>query len=320
MSNDTELGVNDGLVDKIIVDICAATKERDKIRHSNDPETIAYRLNKRVEDGQLWLAGDTANGSDFVFIDAVLKDERFVRVIPMSGYVAGYDSRDLVVFAKACPTGESMIAYPEFGTIIPTRTLWKPYGSFDADTALTIRTYRGSYDGTDLDMDPLVVRERIRRSVSRWFYVRNQLPEIKEDETKNHTQEEIVACFQTLGSIRGADGGAKYTPEQILAFIKGDISIDESDREYLLRHGVAEGLANRGIYIPKDLLVEVEQPLWREASDYLEETKHVKDGRWELAKRAKASGLSLAARNAGDGRERWQKALRMNVRSLQKES
>ena len=102
--------------------------------------------------------------------------------------------------------------------------------------------------------------------------------------------------------------------------IKGDISIDESDREYLLRHGVAEGLANRGIYIPKDLLVEVEQPLWREASDYLEETKHVKDGRWELAKRAKASGLSLAARNAGDGRERWQKALRMNVRSLQKES
>lgn len=320
MSNDTEQDLDDDLVRKAIVDICATVMDRDRIRRANDPEAMASRLNRRVEGAQLWTAGDTPDGSGFVFIDAVLEDARFVRVIPMSEYVAGYDSRDLVVFAKACPAGKSMIAYPEFGTVIPTRVLWKPYGTFDSDTALTIRTYRGSYDGTDLDMAPLVVREGVRRNVTRWFRVRDRLPGIEEDEIKNYSQEEIAACFQALASIRGADGGAKYTPEQILAFIKGDIAIDASDREYLLEHGVAEGLANRGIHIPEDLLIEVEQPAWREASDYLEETRHVEDGRWELAKRAKATGMVLAARNAGDGRERWRKALRVSVRNMDEES
>ena len=291
----------------------ASLRERfplpEQIVKLGDDEYVGKTLQKGPKSGQIWLLDDGERAEYALVLVPGECDDRAVVVTAMSNDVT-LQTDDSVVITDT-PMGMPMVIWPSLTTVVPVRLLKVPCGE------LSEQVVRHAIDD-ELEPMPGVEKGRLslterrvtaisefrRRAVLfiRWHEMLEKLPALH--------QEDVVEEFSVADKRKLFDAVKElgHSAQEAAAVLNGSLELGGDERKRLIDAGLPDGLVNQGMSLPDDLLVEVEQPLWRRAADRIAEQEHA-DGRMELAKRAKAENFQLAARHGGDGRSRWAKVL-----------
>lgn len=317
-----------------------------------EPNAISERLSQGVGPAQIWLASDPDDDEDvadgaadfiddmdsiddadtaecdavsgskaeYVLVDRVdEEDPRLVWVIPLVNNEYIQDGTALVI--DQTPLGVAMTAWPRSRMRIPVHVLDVPLKSLPISTAQMIIANRENPDmGVVRGQVPQVARDK--RIIDRyvhdmletflvWSLACAQLPplhvagssSLRRTPSRGELLRQVV---QTLG----------VDPVEAGQLIEGDAKLTEVQRAALQAAGVSlESAVGRELTLPVDLLVEVEQPAWRQATLYYAQTHGIQipSARMALAQDA----FELAARPSGHGREAWRGALAQVVAGLE---
>ncbi|MBU9112373.1 hypothetical protein [Bifidobacterium ruminantium] len=317
-----------------------------------EPNAIAKRLSQGVRPAQIWLASDPADDEDaldgaadfivdmdsddgadaaefaaaaglkaeYVLVDRVdEEDPRLVWVIPLINNECIQDRTALVI--DQTPLGVAMAAWPHFRIRIPVHVLDVPLKSLPISMSQMIIANRENPDmGVVRGQDPQDARNK--RIVDRhvrdmletflvWSLACRQLPPLHVAGSSGLKR--TPSRGELLRQVAQALG---VNPVEAGQLIEGTAKPTEAQRAALQAAGVSlESAAGRELTLPADLLVEVEQPAWRQAILYYAETHGIQilPARMALAQDA----FELAARPSGHGREAWRGALAQVVAGLE---
>lgn len=282
----------------------------------DDPSAMAEAIEVGPCAGQIWLAKGPweDDESQYALIAGVEDDPRLVSVVPMSNDET-LGSADALLLGDT-PLGVRMVAWPEYRTVIPVRLLLRPMGTLSDDALHAVVDDRP-------DESASVVRgDNSRDGDSRGDDVAGTRADDDFDElmaTFIHWHDQCAALPRLQGDgdgqLRLTPGRGDYlrrlvqvlglTPEQAGRIIDGEDRLSEEQAMQLRAAGVdTERDWRRTMRLPDDLLIEVEQPVWRAAAQAMDRHPD-RDARMELAQEAYA----LAARTNGHGREAWRGAL-----------
>lgn len=281
----------------------------------NSPERIERQLAEGVKRGQLWSAG-TDDESLYVLVMEVNEDPRMATIIPLSNDLRAETDDSLVI--GNTPLDIEMVTWPGLKALIPVRLLYKPLKELSETAVKSIESddlrfakkadaIRQGHDNEENDSLFVENREDITAILLKWHAMCFDLPKLGEDDPKaeatvNHDRGEYAeALITVLGLPFDAlddvlDGKTQLTEEQQKQLSDAGFQVPDAPK--------------RTFHLPEDLLVEVEQPIWRrEADDYAQQTDE--DPRLQLATEA----FTLAARPDGHGREAWRGTLREAYRN-----
>lgn len=275
----------------------------------DDPAVIADLMEQGPAAGQIWLAqGSQVVEPQYALIVQVEEDARIVTVIPMNNDERCQDGETLVVGDN--PLGVAMMAWPRCQTSIPVRVLARPMKALsnaafqavrhDEEDALAV-VFRGR--GPQAEGFARDNVDEMFAAFIHWHDQCDDLPKLagsgaRQISVTPERSEYLRRLVQVLGLSLGQagaiiDGKSQLTAEQIgrLQAAGVDTTVDWS----------------RTTTLPDDLLIEVEQPMWRAVAQQCATRYPGKDARMELAREA----FALAARTNGHGREAWRGALAM---------
>lgn len=271
-----------------------------KVLRMDSPEYTMQRLQQPVAAGQLWMA-KTNTGHQYVLVSGVSDDARLITVIPMSNDTAVRTEGALIV--KDTPLCRPMVAWPELAAEVPVRILFKPLDEFDQ---LVARALADNRDDESLGIeratapeDPTTSAEReifeVRRRMETWHAMCSDLPKLHSDEERGSTTPERAEYVKSLVTVLGLSFA------DAAAVVDGHLALDDEQNRRLSDAGVhPERFRPRSFHLPKDLLVEIEQPMYRQIAQRYS-ANLAGDARLNLAKDA----FALAARKSGYGQESW---------------
>lgn len=265
-----------------------------------DPKHIAERLQQPVAAGQLWMA-KTDDGAQYVLVSGVSDDARIITVIPMSNNTAVRTEGSLIV--QRTPLGRPMVAWPELAVEVPVRILFKPLDELEKAVADALASDRDDkslgVERATAPEDPMTSAEReiveVRRRMEAWHAMCAQLPKLHSDEERSSTTPARALYVRSLVEVLG------LSFEDAAAVVDGNLALNPEQEQRLADAGVhAEQFRSRSFHLPKDLLIEIEQPAYRQMAQQYSVGRDG-DPRINLAKDA----FVLAARKSGYGRDSW---------------
>ncbi|KAB7790487.1 hypothetical protein F7D09_0983 [Bifidobacterium leontopitheci] len=255
-----------------------------------------------VRPNQLWVARHEGYAA-YVAIVSVGADERTVVAMPMDGDL-DVQTRDSLIMLHDTPLGLPMVAWPALTTEIPVRLLAKPAGEFaESDMRIFvsghpdgIRVQQGA--SPRFSMDEAIYDEMVAH-IRRWHDMCAELPQLEPQKASAGVSLDRVAAMKELMRKMG------MSLEDAAAVVDRTTPATDKQRRTLAGIGISlDDIPARTSTLPKDLLIEVEQPRWRaEADQYAARMEG--DARLNLAQ----SAFALAARRTGHGRESWRGAL-----------
>ncbi|PWG60282.1 hypothetical protein [Bifidobacterium catulorum] len=323
---------------RLIRDIATRSKASsipENVRYYMDPEVRSRLLDEGVGVGQLWVA-ETRLDATHVLVVNLREDCRAVEIVPMSLDLALQTGDSVIVAKSRTSLGLRMVAWPKLRAWIPVRLLKKPLGTFDErimEAICSAPETQGRISGLARGKQPesldsaVTERKRLAETMRHWHDELSRLPELPtSDETPKSGGADGNAIDMAGGRrmLESLTSIAGLSVSEALDVYRGLRALSESQKNRLAAAGVDIGVLagdDDDSRLPADLLVEVEQPLWREAADVIDQRHHddspnvsgaVKDPRMELARAA----FGLAARRSGSGRERWRRQLRVVVSEM----
>ena len=276
----------------------------DALREYSSAKYIAHRLSLPVAHNQLWIA-EQNDEAEYVMVTGLSPDRRCAAVVPLSLSPGDVTEQSLVV--KDTPLKTTMIAWPEMGTVIPVRLLSRPLDEFTFAVARCIALNKsddrvGVIRAHDQEEDIPYVRSHyraLRHRLAQWHALCNKLPKLHDDDERESITPNRAEYARALVQVLGL---TFHDAEDI---IEKKATLTDAQLQQLAAAGVHQDDSRpRTFHLPKDLLVEVEQPLYWEAAENLSST-YSDDPRYHLAKDA----FTLAARKSGEGRESWRGVL-----------
>lgn len=275
----------------------------------DSPERIERQLAEGVKRGQLWIA-DQGDDALYVLVTEVNDDPRMATVIPLSNDLHSETDDSLVI--GNTPLDIEMVAWPGLKAIIPVRLLYKPLKELSESAVKAIENdnlrfakkadaIRRGHDNEENDSLFVENREDITAILLKWHAMCFDLPKLHEEdeEAEVSTTPERGEYAKALITVLGLPF------DQVDDVLDGATPLTNEQRAKLADAGVqAPNASKRTFRLPADLLVEVEQPVWRhDADEYAQRMDG--DARVNLARDA----FMLAARPNGHGREAWRGAL-----------
>lgn len=275
-----------------------------EIFRMEDPNYIAERMANPVAAGQLWLA-KTKIGIQYVLITAVADDPRIVTAVPMDNNTAVRTDDSLII--DHTPLGMPMVAWPKLAADIPMRVLFKPLDEFNAATTAALADDRAD-DALGISRatapeDPMLSAERevyeVRQRMDAWHRQCADLPELHSEEERESMTPDRAKYARALVQVLG------LSFDEVNEVLNGQLALSTIQEQQLSEAGIdAKQLRPRTFNLPKGLLIEIEQPLYRSmANEYATHTDT--DPRVALAKDA----FALAARKNGYGASAWRGAI-----------
>lgn len=304
-----------------------------------DEQAIAQRLTQGIDSAQIWLAQDidiettaeqttdsddtdeieeiesgdmTSPRMEYALIDRVdEEDPRLVWVIPMTNNEYIQNNTSLVI--DKTPLGVAMTAWPTARVRIPANVLSLPLKSLpDPVSSAVISNKENPRLGVLRGNNPTTVYDRriIARNVRSmletfliWSLECASLPQLSTtDKTSvQHTPSRADLLRQTV-KVLGVD------PVEAGNIIEGSTKPTKAQRDALQAAGISlTAVPKRKTTLPADLLIEVEQPMWRKTVLHYALSKNIQApaARYALARDA----FELAARPTGYGRQAWRGAL-----------
>ncbi|KFI93332.1 hypothetical protein BISA_1418 [Bifidobacterium saguini DSM 23967] len=272
------------------------------------PEYIKQRLQKPVAKGQLWMA-KTNIGHQYVLVSNVTDDARIITVIPMSNNTAVRTDDSLIV--RNTPLCSPMVAWPALATEAPVRILFRPLDEFTQ--AVTNALTNDCADDTlgveraTAPEDPMTSAEQeifeIRKRMEAWHQLCNSLPKLHDDAEYESTDS------NRMDYVRLLTKELKLPLDKAIDVIDGRLALSAAQQNQLAKLGInAELLRPRTFSLPKDLLIEIEQPVYRSAADNYASAAG-EDSRLALAKDA----FALAARKNGYGPSAWRGVIKQAI-------
>lgn len=281
----------------------------------DSPERIERQLTEGVKRGQLWSAA-TDGDMLYVLVTGVDEDPRMATVIPLSNGLRAETDDSLVI--GNTPLDIEMVTWPDLKAIIPVRLLYKPLKELSESAVKAIESnnlrfakksdaIRRGHDSGKSDSPFVKNRDDIIDILITWHAMCFDLPKLGEDDPEMEA---------TVNPDRGKYAEALITVlglpfDAVDDVLDGKTQLTEEQQKQLNDAGFqVPDAPKRTFHLPEDLLVEVEQPIWRrEADEYAQQTDE--DPRLQLATEA----FKLAARPDGHGREAWRGTLREAYRN-----
>ncbi|KAB7790039.1 hypothetical protein [Bifidobacterium leontopitheci] len=295
----------------------------------DSPDRIAAQLEEDIKRGQVWLASDygcftdsgtatdIAESNDLyvMIVDVNADDPRLASVIPLSNDLRA-ETDDSLVIEQGSPLGIPMVAWPTIPAIIPIRLLSKPLKQFSPATADAIIT-----DDPSKSASSDVVRRGNSQAGSESPFVENRedtiavlvlwhamcakLPELRSEEERGSMAPDRAAYVRSLVEILG------LSFEDAGAVVDGRLAMSREQEQRLTDAGVDPArFRTRSFHLPKDLLIEIEQPAYQQLAQQYSST-HEGDARLGLAKDA----FMLAARKSGYGRNSWRSMIQQAMKT-----
>ena len=272
------------------------------LRRLTDAEFTARGMEQGVRRGQLWLAKDQASRMEYVVVESRDDDPRILTVVPMSDdpgmAMPGVSSVD----AGGSPLEVSLFPMLHLRSDVPARLLCRPLGELDEDVVGAIA--RGAVartapmpaeSGLWMD-DPMSLAgyETMKATMEDWHALCDRLPALPmRDDGASPFDERGAQLYDMLIDVLGLTVG------QANAVYDGRRPLDDRQRRALIAAGARPQDLDFVFELPADLLIEVEQPVWRGKADAFALT-HDGDPRLGLARECYA----LHARTKGTWRDR----------------
>lgn len=271
------------------------------LRRITDPQTLARRMNEGVRPGQLWVAKDEWSRMAYVLVEHVGHDPRVATVTPMSDDPGMAMPRTPVVEAQRSPLGVALAPITALRGEMPVRLLCTPLGDLDDSTMACIARFgppaegAQAEDGTWID-DPMSLASYadLADLMDDWRERCTRLPPMpKTPDYDSPFDERDAALYDMLIDVLG------LTVPQANEVYDGKRALDERERLALIAAGAHPRELDFTFALPADLLVEVEQPLWRDKVEAFART-HEGDPCLGLAREC----YTLHARTKGTWRDR----------------
>lgn len=275
----------------------------EEILQTFSPQWIEEHRRMGVKPGQLWVAIDTEDPlmAFLVLVIGFGADKRTAVIIPVDDD-PDLLSNDALIVDKGLPMNTTAIAWPGLRTEIPVRMIDNPMG--DCDPNIVRMLADGRPDGIRVRVAPDVTprdMDSYLDMTTMLHHWNNMCAEIRKSNGGQHASDSTITpargqfarqMMETLHMNRNS----------VADVINGTKQLTEEQIRLLKEHGVGpSAIPGRTYTLPTDLLIEVEQPAYREYSDQLAELGN-RDPRGTLAKKA----FGLAARR---GNTSWSGAL-----------
>ena len=300
------------------VDLDTLTYEAPSGDDLDSPERIEAQLKEGVKRGQVWLAvDDTADDAESSIRDSLYvmivevneRDPRLATVIPLSNDLRA-QTEDSLVIEEGSPLEIPTVAWPKIHAIIPVRLLSKPLKQFKPDTVESILSEDPSladaddtvvlgFDHEDNESPYVENREDAIATLVKWHARCFTLPKLHSEEERESMTPDRAKYARALVQVLG------LSFDEVNEVFNGQLALSTIQEQQLSEAGIdAKQLRPRTFNLPKGLLIEIEQPLYRSmANEYA--TRTDTDPRVALAKDA----FALAARKNGYGASAWRGAI-----------
>lgn len=272
------------------------------LRRLTDAGFTEHGMEQGVRRGQLWLAKDQTSRMEYVIVESCGDDPRILTVMPMSDdpgmAMPGVPSVD----AEGSPLEVALFPMPQLRSDVPSRLLCRPLGELGEDVVGAIE--RGvaartvpvpEESGLWMD-DPMSLAgyETTKATMEDWHALCDRLPALStQDDDASPFDEHGARLYDMLIDVLGLTVG------QANDVYDGRRPLDDRQKRMLIGAGARPQDLDFVFELPADLLIEVEQPLWRSEADAFALT-HDGDPRLGLARECYA----LHARTKGTWRDR----------------
>ncbi|TPF78761.1 MULTISPECIES: hypothetical protein [unclassified Bifidobacterium] len=271
-------------------------------------------LENGPERNQVWMLRDRSHLVEYAVVLAVGSDCRTLMVTAMSNDTR-LQTDDSMVLADT-PLGMPMLIWPKLTIEVPVRLLDVPLGELGEVCIRKSLRYEasdiegvaaGRYSSVDYHRAIAAFRNRVK-VFAQWHKLCAQLPELPAAKSPDRLERDDSTgkLLDALIDVLGME------PYDAVPYAKHDKELSDGQKRQLAQAGVDERVLNYETELPRDLLIEVEQPRWRHRAERTIAAGE-DDCRMRLARKAKRNEFALAARANRQGREYWRLVLQSCV-------